>query len=1109
MNRPAFPALAALIALPMLAAPVASPSDAAALAGKAHAFIEFHAFLRGDRDGGIRFCLSAADEERGTPLAELAARTALAPNPASLSSVTVGETEVRRLLVSNPDMPPELRDVLRRFLARSLSASGHREEALALHRRRGLATAWLAAGPFQDFASACFLTIEPPEAGELLPQTIVADHPDAALFQRWRERPPWRLIPENRAFPFVHPWRDAPAGMDGAVLLFTSLVMESSDDKASFHVFSDVSWRLHVDDQLVADVNKEAAEEPAEHTVQFPLSTGKHALLLHLFPPRPDIEAASARVAFRLESSIPFAWDASAAGHVPFKSANARREARRPKYLTDLQAVANEAPALAASYALACSEQGMPDTSLWWLTRAIRDDKDGSSTFRTLAGIAAFNNRLLPPEWRRDAAAAWHREALKLRPDNVPSLLFLAESTTDAGQAYAFLDRAFAANPESLDIMLARAAWAEHFGGAALARTAREECVRLFPDSPAAQAALASEMDDGFMDMKRRLAARRAAAAAEPSSLDAFTALAEALADSGAGQEAGYVLRDAADQFAGDVIAMRRIGEIYSRLGMHAEAVEAMLEAVRLRPDDSALWRRLGDIFMAAGKLDDARNCWRTSLASDPGQFDLADMLDFLAGTPDPLLAESGIDAVAMTAQADAGYFSGDVVRLLDRQEIIFAADGSHRRLTHDIDLARNRKGSEALATVNNSGEMLSARVISPDGQILEPEPFPLAGGLRLPAPPPGSARELRSLETIMLDLRCVPPPAAWYFQDTSGRSTFLLSEFVVRVPIGFPFAASVANIDGHVEYSAERRDGFDIHRWTARPPPPILEPDAVDISERTPWVRIGVKTSWRDIVLQEIRRLEWRLAPSQQMLAHLTSLRRFGVENRPDPEGTAREIYRDVCENVEPGQGGEMAAHVYANLMGDRRILLLSLLRAARLNAQPAAARPDRRFLHSPAWELPDMESFTVPLVRLTLPDGVVRWLDVRFDSLPFGTTPDDLSGAVVMSCLPDGPLFETLPILPAEKSLVSRDVVLHLPDRMDGAVMASGRTLVRGVAGLALAQTLARAGNKDRGKIILGLVFPVFPDATLVHHEIARTDTAEANPAFRFELESRHPLE
>ncbi|MDR3077386.1 MAG: hypothetical protein LBV15_01325, partial [Planctomycetota bacterium] len=693
--------LSALLAVHGYAFP-ARIQAASPIPAMARTLLDYQSFMRGDRDGGVRFAITASREMQGTPLAELAVRLALIYEASSLAAVNVGEAEARRILDAESELAPEFRDVLRRFVARSLAAGGHREEALALHGRRGLAMSWLVAGPFYGSLNAGFASREFPEAGDVIAGDVVENPPGPALFAEWRRRPPWRPLHVNRAFPFVRPWRWPEREEGGAMLMFTGLSIESPDNRASFYLLSDTSWKLYVDGQLVAEVDKKAAEVPKEHVIPYPLSAGAHSLAIHLFPPSPGMSADAARVALRLESSSPFSWDRDAARPEWFKPGSARREARRLKYLEDLRAAMDTDPMLMAAYALACLEQGMRDAAAWWMERAARAEP-ANANLKALAGSMVSVNPLLPPERRGDLAIAWHQAALETKPDIVPSLIFLAEAAADNGQgqeAWLHLAKARSVNQASMEVMLAMGGWANKFSSGAAGRSIWDECSRLFPDSPAVQMAVASMPGEGFLDMDRRLAACRAAVKAGPYDFQASIRLAGALADSGNSLEAGYVLRDATGLFAGDAASLRDISEIYVRMSMFREAVEAMAGAVRLAPENPDLWRKLGDIHMESGDADKARKFWNASLAADSGQFDLMDMLDYLAGKPDPFREGSGYDAIAMTAEANVERLPGNVARLLDRSEIIFAADGSLRRITHEIDLARNRQGGELLAAI-------------------------------------------------------------------------------------------------------------------------------------------------------------------------------------------------------------------------------------------------------------------------------------------------------------------------------------------------------------------------------------------------------------------------
>ena len=1092
-----------------------APAGDMQLTEKAQMLLDYQSYVREDRDNVVRFNLSVVRDLQGTPLAELAARIALFYEPAGLSSVSVGEAEARRALGPEADLSPELRDLLRRFVARSLAAAGRREEAKELHRRRGIALSWLIAGPLPNRRLSGGGTQEFPTTGGILERDVIAEPPDEALFREWRKNAPWRFVPENRTFPFVHPWRWSGRPAKGPAAMFTGLEMRDADNQASFHVYSDVSWRLYVDGVLVSEVDRNKAEAPTEHFVPYSLTAGNHAVFLHLQPPPEWVNANNVRVALRLESNAPFSWNREAAKPDPFKPENSRREARPPRYLNELRDMARESPSVMGAYAVACLEQGMLDEASWWAEAAARA-APGEVNLQYMAGILTSLNPLLPEERRRNIAVAWHRAALSANPELVPSLLFMARISADAGRvrdAAEFLERAYAVNPSSIAIMLAKGEWAEKFASGGTSRAVWDESIAKFPESPAVQLAAASMPQEGFLDMDRRLAACRAAAAAGPYNPEAVLKLAEALADSGNAQEAEYILRDALELFDGEVSVLGRIADVYSRLGLHDEAVAAQSSAVRLVPDNDALWRRLGDLHMEAGREAEAEKFWNVSLAANPGQFELSDMMNYLSGRQDRLYDAGGYDAIAMTAETDAQRYPGDVVRLLDRSVLIFTSDGSYRRVTHSVDLAKNRRGGERLASIAETGELLTARIVFPNGNTLEPEPYPGAGGLRLPIIMPGASREILTLEASRAEEGAPPSIPSWLFQDPSGRMPLLISEYIVRTPRNFPLVYSVRNLGNEVEFDMSREDDFDVYRWRANLSLPSREPDAVDVSERVPSVEVGVKTTWEEVAAAELQKLGGRLIPSMRMRSLLSSLYQNTPEAQLKPLDAAAAIYRYVCDNIDLNPATRpsavIAAHIHADRTGDRGLLLLALLRAAGFDAEPAAARPSSEFMHPPVWELPKREIFTIPLVRLSLPGGQVYWLDVRYESLPFGKVADDLSGATVLTFSADGPLFETIPNLPAEESIVFVERTMQLPEKGRDELIVTGRSLRRGVEGLKRDEELSWNDLVERKRLFLASVYSVFPDAVLRRFDKLHPEQVEAASQERYEISSKWPLE
>lgn len=1095
----------AFILLVLLAARAVPAAESGNLAEKARMLLDYQSFARSDRDGAVRFTISNSRDLQGTPLAELAVRIALFYEAGGLSNVNVGEAEARRILQNEAELSAEHRDVLRRYVARSFVVAGRRDDAMEMHRRRGLAMSWLLAGPFTGRTGAGFESREIPEGGEADSEDVLETLPDAELFRRWRKLPPWRPIPENRAFPFIRPWQGTGRLDDGAMLMHTVVDMADADNKSEFHVFADTSWRLYVDGAMVAEVDRNGREAALEHAVSYPLSPGTHRVMLHVFPPPLGVDRDGVRVAVRLESESSFIWDSSLAEPSRERPTNARREAKPLRYLAELRRVADDSPDLMAAYVLACLEQRMYDVASWWAEKAARLRPDNASLLM-VAGVATGANPLLPPARRRDIATDWHRRALGVKPDLVPSLLYLAQVASEAGQAREaaeYLDRAYAVNPGSLDVLMARGHWAERFASGATRRAAWDECGKAFPDSPSAQIAIASRPREGFLDMERRLEACRGAMAAGPYLAEASLRLAEALADSGNIPETATVLQNAEELFAGDVGVLAELAETYARIGSYDRAIEVLSKAVRITPDNDALWRRLGDFHMEMDDKDAAIRLWRVSLAANPGQFQLRDMMDYLEGTPDRLYNEGGHDAIVMTADAVANNYAGDVVRLLDRAVISYAEDGSYRRLTHEVDLAGTRRGGESLTGIDPRGELLTARIVFANGNTLEPEPFPGMAGLRLPVIMPGASREVRVLESVP----ATPGVAAiepWFFQDPMGVMPLILSEYVVRVPRNFPLVYSVRNLGNDVRFQFDQEDGVDVYRWTAELSLPSREPDAVHISERVPSVEVGLKTSWDEVAFTELRRLDGKLIPSMRMRSLLATLYPSAPDGRPNPLVAAKAIYRFVCDNIDPTPTSGVASHIHTERMGNRTLLLLSLLRAAGLDAHPAAARPANDFMHPPSWELPSREIFTVPMIRLTIPGGGTYWLDVRFDSLPFGKVTDDLSGATVLSYLPTGPVFETLPTMPARESVIYKERSIKLPADDGAPLEVSGRSLRRGVGGLLREQELAQADAETKKAMLLTSVYPVFPDAVLNQFDVQRTEDTEASSLERYELTS-----
>ncbi len=1081
---------------------------------KARILVDYQAFVRGEPDSGVKFYIGRAVDFAGTPLAELALRLAMIHNPADFSAVNVGEAEARRILAPESAASPEVVDLARRYVARAQAYAGRRDEAMAVHRQRGLCLSWYAAGGFTDLA-----VLRPADAkavfdaaSSISKEDIIAVPPTAAEFDAWAKNPPWRPIPESQTFPVVKPWQWAGGSGDGAVALRTGFVLENPDNRAEFHVFSETSWSIYLNGSLLATINHDGAEVPYEHVVRLPLSAEPHKLEVLLLPPPAGKRAEDMRFSLRLNTTSPSHWDRefAAAAHnvsIPVK------DAERLAYFQELAKLANSNTAMASAYAVAAAEQGMFDDATWFATAVATAEPENLNS-QTLAGLVGMGNNLMPMGRRRDLAAARQRKALELRPDTVPALLFLArlaDATGRPGDAERYIVHALQVNPTSLAVLKARAIWANKYAGPAEARDAWRVVAETYPNSLSAQIAVASMQPDKYVNMDNRLAACRAAVAAGGATPESRMLLGDAIADSGDTQAAAAMIRETLTAFPGDKDALVWAANLYLRLGLYEEASQTMSDAIRLAPWRADLWRRLGDIALETHKDELALRYWRVSLAAAPGQYELDDLVRTLSGDTEPLQYDGGYDAVALATREDPSKYKGDVVRLLDRSVVVMERDGSFRRLTHEVDLILTRRGGEMLADIEVPGEVLTARTIFPNGATLEPERVPGRKSLRLPALLPGSAREVQYLEHHAAVGSRPPRQLPWFFQHPGGEVPFLLSEYEVRTPKGYPLVKVLKDYGMNIDYEKTEEEHHDIYRWTARMGMSLNEPDSAHVSERLASVETGTPERWDDLVYHELRGLSGRLRASRQMLALLNSLLRRDGGGRLGPEDSAQAIYRFVCDNIRQQEDPERrpAAHYLVDRAGERNILLLSMLRAAGFNASPAAARPNKNLLYPPNWELPRQSLFTIPLVRLSLPGGPIVWLDTRFETLPFGKLTEDLSDATVIAFLPDGPRFERLPRLALADSEKVEERRILLPANNTNPIAVVGRLSQKGVDGLRRREFMTDAVNADRRLAMLESLFPVFPDAELTRLDILRPSEEDYFSIDRYEIESSALLE
>ena len=202
-------------------------------------------------------------------------------------------------------------------------------------------------------------------------------------------------------------------------------------------------------------------------------------------------------------------------------------------------------------------------------------------------------------------------------------------------------------------------------------------------------------------DAARAAAAYETLLAAHPGDTQALLALARLQAARGRLEDAldVYERLRARTGDAPDVLA--RMLELYSRLGHRKGIEETLRTLIRLAPAP-AYRRRLGELYVREGRMDDAAALYETLLADDPTDVEtLLALSDLYRRTGRAARADSLLDRSLRDAHATADQLLARAEPFLERAAADPAAAAAARRLLHRA-LAREPEHYEALRALGN-----------------------------------------------------------------------------------------------------------------------------------------------------------------------------------------------------------------------------------------------------------------------------------------------------------------------------------------------------------------------------------------------------------------------
>lgn len=1038
----------------------------------------------------------------------------------SINVIDMRETDVLEkqleLLARQPEAAAQVRVAAMRFWAKMLFGRGKFLQAQRLLVNTGLITTWRVAGPFGTHNNADFYTSFSPEQS----LSTFENHPDDAYGTQ-----AWSLLETSQLDGKLYPRSLEPAQREGVWYLLTQL-KTTSDSDAFLEIETDASIQVWWDGQLVMTVDRLKGFPALGNRIPLHLradgtnrlmikcvSTTRNVVLqASLFDtngnplvvsPYTDVLIPFSKTkevsSLTTESSHPATSDSDMLTpdknkYETWKRSLMLREAavfadawiwdlarREPKNVRALMAAAQtcimqKMPDAGLSFAKAAfAQKSCPMTALlladaaqaaWHLPEDMRNNLSveawshvDQKTAVVLLGMA----RLEIADERFDEALRHLSTCLKWWPDNLMALRLRAELAQDRdwpAESLTWLDELRRNAPDALVTHLLTAryhvrqrVWNTAAQAYQKALLQNASSLRLYEAAVHA----AQRIDEHDM-VRTMLAPLDACAAKMP-----------------------------------EVLCLQ--AEEASMTKKVDEAVALMRAAVRCIPEDAGMIRTLADMAYRAGKQEEALAAWKQSLALDPSQYGLRLLIDKLEHVNQAdFWSRFDRDPVPAMERALTVH-NGKTIRALDQAVIQFYPDGSRSDMEYGLQVVLNRSGVQDAARIGIRGEILEARTIMPGGrQVQEPIRIPGQSVFTMPGLMPGAAVETRFLAHYGMPRKGMYMAPGFFFRSPDGEESYLLSEYIVRVPTGLPFGFIQRNFPGR-PVIRRHADGMTTYIWsvtdTQRVPDEEGTPPPDDF---LPYVQVGVQTDWKDVHAEMMNEYIRQTRPSIEI--HEAVQMMLGPDAPQDPREQTRRIFAWIQEHIEPSPIVLTANATLARRTGNRLLLLLTSLHAAGISAEYAGARPSTHFMVDADWKMPSLFHFPIRVIHVSFPDGGDMWLDTRFRTNIAGEILDDLSGATAFVCSSEGGRLVTIPEQPSGNFRTFESVEMTF-DPEARSVHVEGDYVLRGLAGKKRAEEIPLLPRADQVAFLEDRLGNRFGLASTVTFAIQ--DNVKASTAYR----------
>jgi hypothetical protein len=497
---------------------------------------------------------------------------------------------------------------------------------------------------------------------------------------------------------------------------------------------------------------------------------------------------------------------------------------------------------------------------------------------------------------------------------------------------------------------------------------------------------------------------------------------------------------------------------------------------------------RLADRWLALGDRKQALAACEQSLQLQPDQFELLELRARLDGpkAPGADFARFRRDGDAAIAAFKPGPEDGEATTsvCIDQRIVELLPDGSYTAETHELRRINDLSGVDELDNAHSAAagdELLSIRTVDKAGRTYVP--VRVQKGFSMPRLEPGAFVEWR-----YLDHGRAPGAGALRLEEFlfgSGAEPLHVTEYVLIVPKDARGALRLRSLP-----PPTRKEELDDNRtalvFTKEHVPRLAEESSPPpVEELVPVAAWGEdEPAW-----PELRQLRAGMLSRSRPTPPIAAFVREQLAGVDGDAERLRKLYAFCQTEIADGRAND-ATEVLLTRKGNRFLLLQALLRAAGLDAVPAACRQVRRQLEREAEPMfAHGDVLDMPALFVRPRDGAPAF--VFADSprhLPLGTVPALRSGAPAYLLSATGAESVQLPAAASG----TQDLQVDGSARFDGdAIVVAGRAVIGDVTGYRIADDLRRRTQDVRGVAARQILQQV-----IEHWRIKSAKVAELEP-------------